>query len=58
MAESKTKPTDDSVADYIASRANAQQPANCRELMALFKRVTRHTPQVGASMIGYGSFPF
>ena len=42
MAENKTKPTDASVDDYIASRANAQRP-DCRELMALFKRVTRQT---------------
>ena len=56
MAENKTKPTDASVADYIASRANAQQNADCRELMALFKRVTRQTPRMwGPSIVGYGS---
>jgi len=32
MAENKTKQTDASVDDYIASRANAQQHADCREL--------------------------
>jgi len=36
MAENKTKPTDASVEDYIASRANAQQCTDCRELMVLF----------------------
>jgi hypothetical protein len=46
MAENKTQPTDASVDDYIASRANAQQHADCRELMALFKRVTRQTPRM------------
>ena len=40
MAENKTKPTDASVEEYIASRANAQQRADCRELMALFKKIT------------------
>ena len=35
MAENKTKPTDASVDDYIASRANAQQQVVCRELMAI-----------------------
>ena len=34
MAKNTTKPTDASVADYIASRANAQHEADCRELMA------------------------
>jgi hypothetical protein len=56
MAENKTKPTDASVDDYIASRANSQQHADCRELMALFKRVTRQTPRMwGPSIVGYGS---
>ena len=59
MAENKTKPTDASVDDYIASRANAQQHADCRELMALFKRVTRQTPRMwGPSMVGYGSYRY
>jgi hypothetical protein len=59
MAENKTKPTDASVDDYIASRANAQQRADCRELMALFKRVTRHTPRMwGPSIVGYGSYRY
>jgi len=56
MAENKTKPTAASVGDYIASRANAQQHADCRELMALFKRVTRQAPRMwGPSIVGYGS---
>jgi hypothetical protein len=56
LAENKTKPTDASVDDYIASRANAQQHADCRKLMALFKRVTRQTPRMwGPSIVGYGS---
>ena len=38
MAEDKTKPTDASVEDQIASRANAQQRTDCRELMVLFKK--------------------
>ena len=59
MAENKTKPTDDSVEDYIASRANAQQRADCRELMVLFKKITRHSPKMwGPSMVGYGSYRY
>ncbi len=34
MAKNKTKPTDASVEDYIASRANEQQRTDCQELMA------------------------
>jgi hypothetical protein len=59
MPENKTKPTDASVDDYIASRANAQQQADIRELMALFKKITRQAPRMwGPSMVGYGSFRY
>lgn len=56
MAKNKTTFTGASVDDYIAARANAQQNADCRELMALFKKVTRQTPRMwGPSIVGYGS---
>ena len=59
MAENKTKPTGASIDDYIASRANAQQHADCRELMALLKKVTRQTPRMwGPSIVGYGSYRY
>ena len=59
MAGNKTKQTDASVDDYIASRATAQQHADCRELMALFQRVTRQKPRMwGPSMVGYGSYRY
>jgi len=59
MAENKTKPTAASVDDYIASRAKPQQHADCRALMALFKKITRRTPRMwGPSMVGYGSYRY
>ena len=59
MADNKTKPTDASVEDYIASRANAQQRTDCRELMALFRKVTRDSPRMwGPSIVGYGSYRY
>ena len=58
MAENKTKPTGASVAGYIASRAN-EQLKDCRELMALLKKVTRQRPTMcGPSMVGYGSYRY
>ena len=49
MAENKTKPTAESVEDYLASRANVQQRADCKTLMALFKKDYRETTEdVGA----------
>ena len=59
MAENKTKPTDASVEGYLASRASEQQRADCKELMALFKKITRQKPRMwGPSMVGYGSFKY
>ena len=52
----KTKPTTASIADYIDSRANAQQRGDCRELMAMFKRVTGRSPKMwGPSIVGFGT---
>jgi hypothetical protein len=59
MAKNKTTPTDASVEEYIASRATAQQRTDCRKLMVLFKKVTRHSPRMwGPSIVGYGSYRY
>lgn len=59
MAENKTKATDDSVDVYIASRANAQQAADCQTLMALFSKLTAESPKMwGPSIVGYGSYRY
>jgi hypothetical protein len=59
MAENKTKPTDASVEEYIASRANEQQRTDCRELMAMLEKVTRQSPRMwGPSIVGYGSYRY
>ena len=59
MAENKTKPTDASVEDYIASRASEQQRVDCEELMALFEKVTKQQPRMwGPSIVGYGSYQY
>jgi hypothetical protein len=59
MAKNKTKPTNASVEDHIASRANAQQDADCRELMAMLEKITQQTPRMwGPSIVGYGSYRY
>lgn len=59
MAENKTKPTEESVEAYIASRANEQQAADCRQLMALFKKLTKQPPRMwGPSIVGYGAYRY
>ena len=59
MAEAKTKPTSSSVEDYLASKANAEQLADCQALMALLKKVTKESPRMwGPSIVGYGSYRY
>ena len=59
MAENKTKPTDDSIDTYIASRANELQRADCNALMSMLERVTQQAPRMwGPSIIGYGSYRY
>jgi hypothetical protein len=59
MAEAKTKPTSASVDEYLASRASPEQLADCKSLMALLKRVTKHSPKMwGPSIVGYGSYSY
>lgn len=59
MAESKTRPTGASVADYIDSRASAAQRADCRELMAMMRKITRKPPRMwGPSIVGFGAYRY
>src|SRR5262245_23689575 len=59
MAELKTKATKASVDAYLASRASAEQRADCKALMAMFKRVTKQPARMwGPSIVGYGSYSY
>ena len=59
MATTKTKPTGESVDAYLASRANEEQLADCRKIMAICKRVTNKPPHMwGPSIIGHGSYAY
>lgn len=59
MTELKTKATEASVTEYIASRANEEQADDCRSLMAMLKRVTKEKPQMwGPSIVGYGLYKY
>ncbi|MBL8346254.1 MAG: DUF1801 domain-containing protein [Rubrivivax sp.] len=59
MAENKTQPTEASVAEYIASRASAEQSPDCARLTALLKKVTKHEPRMwGPSIVGFGSYRY
>jgi hypothetical protein len=59
MPENKTKPTGASVDDYLASRANEEQQADCRKLMTILKRLTKKEPHMwGPTIVGYGSYKY
>ena len=55
MSDNKTKPTNASVKGYIAARASDEQKADCKTLMAIFKKLTKQQPKMwGPSIVGYG----
>ena len=59
MGEAKTKATEASVDEYIASRATEEQRADCAALMAMLKKVTKQKPKMwGPSIVGYGSYKY
>jgi hypothetical protein len=59
MPENKTKATAAGVDDYIASRANDEQRADCAALMAMFGRLTGEPPRMwGPSIVGHGSYRY
>lgn len=59
MAENKTKPTDASVDEYLASRASPEQLADCKAIMAMCERATNQEAKMwGPSIVGYGSYSY
>ena len=59
MAETKTRPTDASVDEYLASRASPEQLTDCKAIMAMCRRVTKQRPRMwGPSMVGYGTYTY
>lgn len=59
MSENKTKATDASIQDYIASRAKASQGDDCLVLMDLLENLTGQTGKMwGPSIVGYGCYRY
>lgn len=59
MAENKTKPTDVSVAEFLAAIDPADKRGDALALDALFQRVTGFQPRMwGPTMVGYGSYAY
>lgn len=59
MAETKTRATDASIDDYLASRASPEQLADCKALMLMLGKVTKERPVMwGPSIVGYGRYAY
>jgi len=59
MAETKTRPTAQSVSAFIASIDDDQRRKDARTLLALMKKVTKKPAKMwGPSIIGFGSYHY
>jgi hypothetical protein len=59
MAEQKTKPTEVSVADFLAKVESEQVRDDCREIIKLMKKVTGSPPKMwGPSIVGFGQYHY
>lgn len=59
MAETKTKPTEMQVADFIDAAPDAVRREDARTLVALMARITGAEPVMwGPSIIGFGSYHY
>lgn len=59
MAELKTKPTDQNVADFISTIEDEQRRADCKAILELMKEVMQLEPKMwGSSMVGFGDYHY
>ncbi|HEX6716946.1 MAG TPA: DUF1801 domain-containing protein [Pyrinomonadaceae bacterium] len=59
MAELKTKPTDESVKDFINKIPDEERRADCFAIAKIMEEVTGEKPKMwGPSIVGFGSYHF
>lgn len=59
MAETKTKPTKETVATYLAKIANAGRREDCKALIEMMKTVTGQQPTLwGPGIVGFGRYHY
>jgi hypothetical protein len=59
MADLKTRPTGESVEDYLRDAVDDARRPDCIELLRIMRRVTGVEPQMwGPSIIGFGSYHY
>ena len=59
MAEQKTKPTAESVTDFINRQEDEQVRDDCRELVKMMKKITGEVPVMwGPGIVGFGKYHY
>ena len=59
MAETKTKPTKESVAAYLAKISNDDRRKDCKALIEMMKTVTGQQPKLwGPGIVGFGRYHY
>jgi Domain of unknown function (DU1801) len=59
MAEQKTKPTEQSVDDFLDTIPDEKVRADCHALIRLMKKVTGHAPKMwGPAIIGFDQYHY
>ena len=59
MAQNKTKPTQVSVADFLAAVPNAQRREDAKQVCAMMERLSGDKPVMwGPSIVGFGSYHY
>jgi Domain of unknown function (DU1801) len=59
MAQAKTKPTQASVADYLAAIQDPTRRADCEAIAKLMRKVTKQEARMwGAGMVGFGAYRY
>ncbi|HEY2962580.1 MAG TPA: DUF1801 domain-containing protein [Pyrinomonadaceae bacterium] len=59
MAEAKTKPTEQSVADFLNKIPDAQRREDCFAVAKLMEEITHSKPKMwGPSIVGFGSYHY
>ena len=59
MAENKTKQTDTSVENYIEAIEDEARRKECRALITLMSKATKHEPKMwGTGIVGFGTYHY
>ncbi len=59
MAELKTKPTKQSVKDFVDAIKGEQRKKDCRTVSRIMKRITKANPKMwGPGIVGFGSYHY